>query len=926
MATYNISIYLNNTASTDDGVASITATPSQGKEIVCPSGQALQNQTVTSTKTVFTVEIKPNYKFDKFYYNTDGTAIEHSSETYTYTDSKNISVRATASEIERLPAGSCASITSTTTSFTFKGTAISGASNYKFYWTNVNTGVSDNIIQSSLTFQRTGLTPNCQYKVNYCGIKNENGYTRDGRTMDPSIVIWTLPNNPSSLTGTASTNSIDLSWKAPSVGGATYYQIQYKKSSASSSSWITVNEEITSTSYQLTGLEESTTYNIRCYACNGDGTTCATPATVNVTTTRALKEVPQATAFASVSVTSSSVKLVGQTLTNANRYEFYCNEDVASGGDSNTSPLQTSTTYTFTNNQNGYKIKPNTKYRINYTGFDYINEDTKYRGGTIAPSPTVYTLTENPSNLTGTSSETSVSLQWVAPSNGTVNYYKISYKKSSASSWTNVEQQITSTKFILEGLTSSTTYNVRCYAYNGDDIPSASAATANFTTTRALKTPAQPTKFDSVITTTNSIELKGIKLTNATHYTFYCNENVSSGDKNESPLLEGILTYSFINGQNNHIIKPGTEYRINYCGWDYVNENTYEKGTFIDPSPTVWTKMLAPTNFICTSKTHNTISLSWEAPVGATHYEASYMAYGDSLSGDSVINITDTKVTIEGLNAETVYIIDLIAYNGNDNNSQSSTSLQVETAENLDLIKLPAGSFISTSFTDTSVSFTGTEIEGAETYRFFIRYDYSNNEKEVYNTVKLEEPSFTYDKLSPNTKYAFNYAGVVWTKSGSSSRTGEWAIKQQIRTLSPNPTGLSATATGENSIKVTWTGYDGTNNYVIYWEKTSDPTVKGTKTITHTTGQTNYSTSITGLEKGTSYKIICTSRNDDGAECSDAPSTTGTTQGANQFCYIFVKNDEGKIVPRLCVPYIYNNNQWRQAIPMIYNDNGWRNS
>jgi hypothetical protein len=38
MATYNISIYLNNAASTDDGVASITATPSQGKEIVCSSG------------------------------------------------------------------------------------------------------------------------------------------------------------------------------------------------------------------------------------------------------------------------------------------------------------------------------------------------------------------------------------------------------------------------------------------------------------------------------------------------------------------------------------------------------------------------------------------------------------------------------------------------------------------------------------------------------------------------------------------------------------------------------------------------------------------------------------------------------------------------------------------------------------------------
>jgi hypothetical protein len=116
----------------------------------------------------------------------------------------------------------------------------------------------------------TGLTNGILY---YFRVAAKNSAGTGSYTSSVSNTPSTIPSTPTGLSLVPSTTSITASWLEPANGGSaiTDYIIQYKRSV--DSVWITVSDGVSpNTAFTVTGLLETTAYDIRVAAINANGT------------------------------------------------------------------------------------------------------------------------------------------------------------------------------------------------------------------------------------------------------------------------------------------------------------------------------------------------------------------------------------------------------------------------------------------------------------------------------------------------------------------------------------------------------------------------------------------------------------------------------------------------------------------------------
>ncbi|MCY4122343.1 MAG: fibronectin type III domain-containing protein, partial [Acidobacteria bacterium] len=151
----------------------------------------------------------------------------------------------------------------------------------------------------------TGLEAETRYFYRVRGV-NEHGegeWALASATTAPS-----LPEAPTNLTAEeASTDTIDLSWTAPS-GTVTGYEVEW--SADGETDWTAVDPEHsgTGTTYSHTGLSANTTYHYRVAAVNDAGTSSwsATASATTESTTRGTREPPAAPKKVSATASGSS--------------------------------------------------------------------------------------------------------------------------------------------------------------------------------------------------------------------------------------------------------------------------------------------------------------------------------------------------------------------------------------------------------------------------------------------------------------------------------------------------------------------------------------------------------------------------------------------------------------------------------------------
>ena len=738
------------------------------------------------------------------------------------------------------------------------------SSNAGSTWTTFSDGTS-----TATSATVTGLTNGTEYVFQVAAI---NSVGTGSYSVASSVVIpFTVPGQPTSLSGTAGINQIDLSWTAPtSNGGAavTDYVVEY--STNSGSTWVTFVDGVsTSTSASVIGLTNGTGYIFRVTAKNaaGNGTASATTsAIVPRTMPSAAQSVTGTAGNAQVALSwSAPVSNGGASVTD---YAIQFSTD-GTNWTLFTDSVSTSTSATVTGLTNG------TSYVFRVAA---VNSAGTGAYSIASTSVTPFTTPGTPTSVLVTRGNAQVSLSWTAPtSNGgnAIIQYRVQYAPEGGddySTWSSsISTLSTSTSYTVTGLTNGTSYKFRVVAANSagnGTYSSASDAVIPFTT------PGVPT---SVMTTAGNaqVSLSWTAPTSnggdaVTDYAIQYSSNLGSSWTTFSDSVSS-STSATVTGLTN-----GTAYVFRVAAVNTAGTGSYSSASG-NVSPR--TSPDAPSSVIATAGNEQ-VSLSWTVPafnggVAITDYQIEYSQNASTWTSFADGTSTLRAATVTGLTNGTAYYFRVYAVNSVGTSSASAPSSPVTP---LTVPTAPTITQITTGNATLSVAFTAASDGGNP----ITTYQYSTDGGATWQTRTVGSTSspLVITALSTNgttalangTTYSVRIRAVNSAGTGSASSS----VTATPTTVPGAPTSVQSTP-GSSSIDLEWTapasnGGAAISDYVVEFS-----TNGGSTWTTFNDGTSSATTaSVTGLTNGTQYIFRVSAKNSVG----EGVASTWTTSVA----------------------------------------------
>ena len=366
---------------------------------------------------------------------------------------------------------------------------------------NLGAGISNSSYQSF-----TGLTGNTQYRL-YCYIY----YTGGSTSLGPTYVTTSIPDSTSmTLTlSVQSSSSIKASFTYDS--NYPYYKVQWRRSGASS--WTSNSSSFTkmtsAKTYTITGLNGSTTYQVRILVSDTSSGTYTTSTSTKTATT----STPSTTLTLSVQ-SYSSIKATFTYDAGAPYYKVQWKKSSASSWSSNSSSF---TSYSATKSYTITGLSASTTYDVRVLiSLDSAGEGY-WESSTKSATTSSYPATNATLTLTPLSYD---SIQATFTYDSDYPYWRIMWKRLEASTWNGTNSasftRYSSTEtYIITGLTPGTTYNARVLVSNNS-----SGTYTDYTDIESATTFAYPTVYISDVTVL-SYEAISISFTNDSNYPYY---------------------------------------------------------------------------------------------------------------------------------------------------------------------------------------------------------------------------------------------------------------------------------------------------------------------------------------------------------------------------------------------------------------------
>ena len=321
----------------------------------------------------------------------------------------------------------------------------------------------------------------------------------------------------------------------------------------------------------------------------------------------------------------------------------------------------------------------------------------------------------------------------------------------------------------------------------------------------------------------------------------------------ETATINGIAPYSTYNqpvyislANASNILLNGSPFSNGYVSENGEYELTYDNSWglhYITTFTVDITKPLSldtPTTVAIPNKAYASLGLTWDAVANATSYDiyrsatstGTYIKVGSSLTN---------SYTNTGLAFNTTYYYKVMAYFTEGSTTiYSSYSSVVSALTSLPLVTNPIA--VSSSYVSNSISWTA--VSGASGYEIYS----SIGTSATYALLKaVTTASFSHTALATNTKY--NYKVRAYRLVGTTKVYGAFSTIVSSVPIPSNPTSLSVTSIGYNSLKVAWAAVSGASGYEVSYATSEGGTYTNLALLTTT------SASIPSLITNTSYYV-----------------------------------------------------------------------
>ncbi|MDQ3157499.1 MAG: fibronectin type III domain-containing protein [Actinomycetota bacterium] len=251
-----------------------------------------------------------------------------------------------------------------------------------------------------------------------------------------------------------------------------------------------------------------------------------------------------------------------------------------------------------------------------------------------------------------------------------------------------------------------------------------------------------------------------------------------------------------------------------------------------------------PTNFISTTRTSSTITLTWTKSTDATHYRI-YSGIGTGTRTKLEVGNVSTA-TITGLKPSTGYSIDISAFKADGTQSNyTRPRLLVSTSA----LQKPTN-LVATQRTATSISISWTKVPGVKNYRIYSGIGTGTRTKLEVGDVSVA----TIIGLKRGQTYSIDMASLSADKTLVSPYTPR--ISQATSSLLA-PTKFASTGHTPTTVSLKWVKATGAESYRIYYGIGTGPRTRVD------VGDVS-SVTIPGLVKGKTYLIDIASIEDSG--------------------------------------------------------------
>lgn len=473
----------------------------------------------------------------------------------------------------------------------------------------------------------------------------------------------------------------------------------------------------------------------------------------------------------------------------------------------------TSTSFTVKN------LKPLTKYMF---AVNSVNPSKVFGGATSTKD--VYTTVGQVTGLKMTIGASTVRFDWnkVANADGYALFYL------SGGKYVYLGRSETNT-YTIKNVPSGTAYSVYVRAYKKIDEQNRYAKRSDIVEGAIAPDAVKNLSFDHTGAKQSTVYLTWSKVPNATGYAIY---SYDYSEKKYKAIKTVTTNYA------NLSVASGTNFTFKVRAFTEVNSKRWYGG--LSAACEAFTRPAPPTLSLGTN-TISSVTLKWDAPVGAAGYDI--YRYNTTTKAYTYIgSTTGTSYKISGLVSGGTYCYAVRSYKIWKKAVWYSGYSGVLTTVTLPQ-KVTGVKYVNSN--NKAVSLSWNKVTGASGYRIYSYDSATNKYTYLAETTALKA---TVSGLSPNKNYQFVVRSYK-SCGGKKYYSPYLSDKVSAKTAPALPKALSISALTADSVTVKWDKVSGASGYRIY---KYNSTLKKYEFVTETTA---VSYKFTGLEAGTKYNF-----------------------------------------------------------------------